>query len=84
MMSKPQAQPQPTPVIYDNDTRYPGPLVHPPPAEITGMPTQSELDAQARMFTWGELKEIVRESRRCSSGPSDVANVIQILETWSC
>jgi hypothetical protein len=52
-------QPQPTPIVYDNDTRYPGPLVHPPPGYIKGIPTQAELDAQARMFTWGELKEII-------------------------
>lgn len=49
-------------VVYDGDVRYPGPPVHPPPAYITGIPSQAELDAQARMFTWGELKEIVRES----------------------
>lgn len=54
----PAAQSQ---VLYDGDDRYPGPSVHPPPPDITGMPTQAELDAQARMFTWGELKEIVRE-----------------------
>jgi len=53
---------QPEPIIYDDDTRYPGPDVHPPPEYITGIPTQRELDAQARMFTWGELKGIVRES----------------------
>lgn len=53
---------QPEPIIYDDDTRYPGPNVHPPPEYITGIPTQRELDAQARMFTWGELKGIVRES----------------------
>jgi len=58
---------QPEPIIYDDDTRYPGPDVHPPPEYITGIPTQRELDAQARMFTWGELKGIVRESwSRCS------------------
>jgi len=58
---------QPEPIIYDDDTRYPGPDVHPPPGYITGIPTQRELDAQARMFTWGELKGIVRESwSRCS------------------
>lgn len=49
-------------VVYDDDHRYPGPPAHPPPSYITGIPTQGELDAQARMFTWGELKEIVRES----------------------
>lgn len=53
---------QPTPIIYDDDTRYPGPAVHPPPEYITGIPTQRELDAQARMFTWGELKEIISKS----------------------
>ena len=59
---------QPEPIIYDDDTRYPGPDVHPPPGYITGIPTQRELDAQARMFTWGELKGIVGESwPRCSS-----------------
>jgi hypothetical protein len=36
--------------------------VHPPPEDVKGLPTQAELDAQARMFTWGELKEIIRES----------------------
>jgi hypothetical protein len=49
-------------MIYDGDTRYPGPQVHPPPEYITGIPTQQELDAQARMFTWGELKEVIRKS----------------------
>ncbi|KAE8538175.1 hypothetical protein D1P53_005513 [Cryptococcus gattii VGV] len=46
-------------VIYNNDTRYPGPPIHPPPREITGLPTHEELDAYPRMFEWGELKEIV-------------------------
>lgn len=54
---------QPTPIIYDDDARYPGPQVHPPPEYISGIPSQGELDAQARMFTWGELKGIVRESQ---------------------
>lgn len=49
-------------VVYNGDTRYPAPPVHPPPSEIGGIPTQAELDAFPRMFTWGELKEIVRES----------------------
>lgn len=53
---------QPPAVVYDGDTRYPGPLVHPPPEYIKGIPTQAELDAQARMFTWGELKEIISKS----------------------
>lgn len=55
---------QPTPIIYDDDARYPGPQVHPPPEYISGIPSQGELDAQARMFTWGELKGIVRKSAR--------------------
>ncbi|KAK8870082.1 hypothetical protein IAR55_000652 [Kwoniella newhampshirensis] len=46
-------------VIYCNDTRYPGPKAHPAPPAITGLPTQAELDAYPRMFTWGELKEII-------------------------
>ena len=47
-------------VIYLGDNRYPAPHVHPPPAQIKGIPTQAELDAFPRMFTWGELKEIVK------------------------
>ncbi|WVQ77604.1 hypothetical protein IAR50_007292 [Cryptococcus sp. DSM 104548] len=47
-------------VIYNNDTRYPGPASHPAPPEVTGLPTQAELDAYPRLFTWGELKEIIR------------------------
>jgi hypothetical protein len=61
---------QPTPIMYDDDTRYPGPEVHPPPEYITGIPTQGELDAQARMFTWGELKEIISKSTRESRARS--------------
>lgn len=44
---------------YLNDHRYPGPATHPPPAQVHGLPTQAELDAYPRMFTWGELKEII-------------------------
>lgn len=50
-------------VVYNGDTRYPGPKPHPPPAFIKGIPSQQELDAYPRMFTWGELKEIIRESQ---------------------
>ncbi|WWD15625.1 hypothetical protein CI109_100047 [Kwoniella shandongensis] len=46
-------------VVYANDTRYPGPKSHPAPANVTGLPTQAELDAYPRLFTWGELKEII-------------------------
>jgi hypothetical protein len=45
---------------YLSDTRYPGPPVHALPSHIHGVPTQAELDAFPRMFTWGELKEIVK------------------------
>jgi hypothetical protein len=51
-------------VIYNGDTRYPAPPAYAPPAGIGGIPTQAELDAFPKMFTWGELKEIVRESGR--------------------
>lgn len=44
---------------YLSDHRYPGPSTHPCPSYIEGLPTQAELDAHPRMFTWGELKEIV-------------------------
>ena len=48
-------------VIYNHDLRYPGPAIFLPPAFIIGIPSQEELDAYPRMFTWGELKEIVCE-----------------------
>lgn len=48
-------------VVYCNDNRYPGPEVHPIPDFIGGTPSQAELDAQPRLFTWGELKEIISE-----------------------
>jgi hypothetical protein len=48
-------------VIYNNDTRYPGPKTYGAPSSISGLPTQEELDAFPRMFSWGELKAIVRE-----------------------
>jgi hypothetical protein len=31
------------------------------PDFISGTPTQAELDAQPRLFSWGELKEIISE-----------------------
>ncbi|WVR04881.1 hypothetical protein IAU60_001893 [Kwoniella sp. DSM 27419] len=46
-------------VVYSDDTRYPGPPSHPPSASIQGLPTQAELDAYPRMFTWGDLKGII-------------------------
>lgn len=49
------------PVIYDADERYPGPSTYPPPEYVAGIPIQAELDAYPRMFTWGELKGIIRE-----------------------
>ena len=54
-------------VVYDDDDRYPGPTIHPPPDHIQGIPTQAQLDAFPRMFTWGELKEIVCESTQTLS-----------------
>lgn len=50
--------------MYLDDKRYAGPACHPPPAEVKGLPTQRELDAFPRMFTWGELKDIIRELHR--------------------
>ncbi|WWD00940.1 hypothetical protein V866_007878 [Kwoniella sp. B9012] len=46
-------------VTYLDDTRYPGPSIHEASAEIAGLPTQEELDAYPRMYTWGELKEVI-------------------------
>ncbi|KAL1408817.1 hypothetical protein Q8F55_005631 [Vanrija albida] len=46
-------------VVWNNDRRYPGPEIHPLPEYITGVPTQPELDAMPRLFTWGELKEMI-------------------------
>lgn len=61
-------------VIYSNDTRYPGPPIHPPPREITGLPTNEELDAYPRMFEWGELKEIVSEYESAANPSSRCTN----------
>ncbi|WVN87413.1 uncharacterized protein L203_102592 [Cryptococcus depauperatus CBS 7841] len=47
-------------VIYNNDLRYPGPPEYPASEGILGLPTQTELDGYPRMFTWGELKEIIQ------------------------
>ncbi|EKC97378.1 cytoplasm protein [Trichosporon asahii var. asahii CBS 8904] len=49
-------------VVYCGDTRYPGPAYYPAPPEITGTPSQAELDAHPRLFTWGELKEIIPDT----------------------
>lgn len=48
-------------VIWGDDTRYPGPQAFELPDFISGVPTQAELDAQPRLFTWGELKEFISE-----------------------
>lgn len=48
-----------TDIIYNGDTRYPGPSLYLPPREIEGLPTQEELDGFGRMFSWAEVKEIV-------------------------
>ncbi|WWC68263.1 uncharacterized protein I206_102186 [Kwoniella pini CBS 10737] len=55
--------PQFSEVIYLNDRRYPGPNAHEASKDISGLPTQEELDAYPRMFTWGELKEIIVSGR---------------------
>ncbi|WVQ98367.1 hypothetical protein IAU59_005490 [Kwoniella sp. CBS 9459] len=52
-----------TEVVYLNDRRYPGPSYHPASDDITGLPTQEELDAYPRMFTWGELKQTIIDGR---------------------
>ncbi|CAK9780592.1 hypothetical protein CC85DRAFT_329197 [Cutaneotrichosporon oleaginosum] len=46
--------------IWDNDTRYPAPAAFELPPFITGVPSQAELDAQPRLFTWGELKDVIQ------------------------
>lgn len=46
-------------LVYADDTRYPPPAVHPPPDVIQGLPTQKELDSYPRLFSWGELKDII-------------------------
>ncbi len=68
------------PIIYINDTRFPGPAVYPPPGFITGIPSQDELDAYPRMFTWGELKEIVRMSSLSSSHPLSFRPLSRLLK----
>lgn len=50
-------------IRYLSDARYPGSRAHRLPAHIKGTPTQAELDAEARMFTWCELKDIIRSGR---------------------
>ncbi|OCF33737.1 hypothetical protein I316_04449 [Kwoniella heveanensis BCC8398] len=57
------APPLMTEVIYLNDRRYPGPTYHPASEDIAGLPTQEELDAYPRMFTWGELKQTIVDGR---------------------
>ncbi|BEI83162.1 hypothetical protein CcaverHIS002_0310300 [Cutaneotrichosporon cavernicola] len=47
--------------IWDNDTRYPAPEAFELPPFIHGVPTQAQLDAQPRLFTFGELKEIIQK-----------------------
>ncbi|WWC59817.1 uncharacterized protein I303_102379 [Kwoniella dejecticola CBS 10117] len=55
--------PQFSEVIYLNDRRYPGPNADEASKDIEGLPTQEELDAYPRMFTWGELKDIIVSGR---------------------
>lgn len=65
---------EPLPAIeslyFKGDKRYPAPTVFPVPEIIKGIPTQEDLDAHPRLFTWGELKEIIRES--CCWDETDV------------
>lgn len=71
-------------VIYNNDTRYPGPAAHPPPEYIHGIPTRAELDAYPRMFTWGELKEIVRECMTTQMSLAEAGTLRRLgHEGWS-
>ncbi|RXK39988.1 hypothetical protein M231_02783 [Tremella mesenterica] len=45
-------------IIYLNDRRYPAPkILLPKPRE--GLPTQEELDAEPKIWTWGELKAFI-------------------------
>lgn len=60
-------------VVYCGDTRYPGPAYYPAPPEIKGTPSQAELDAHPRLFTWGELKEIIREFDKARSAEEEWA-----------
>lgn len=59
-------------VVYCGDTRYPGPASYPVPEGVEGVPTQAELDAHPRLFTWGELKEIIRECALVLCSPSPI------------
>ncbi len=45
--------------IWGDDTRYPAPSAFELPPHVAGVPTQAELDAQPRLFTWGELKDFI-------------------------
>ncbi|EIW70968.1 hypothetical protein TREMEDRAFT_73151 [Tremella mesenterica DSM 1558] len=48
-------------IIYLDDKRYPGPETFPAPSYVKGIPTQEELDSLPRMFTWGELKDFIKD-----------------------
>lgn len=43
-------------------TTMPHPARYPAPASIEGLPTQEELDALPRLFSWERLQEIIGES----------------------
>jgi len=70
-------------VIYNNDRRYPGPEAYPLPDMISGAPTQAELDAQPRLFTWGELKEIISEYTKRPSVATQRSSQPRTPEEWS-
>lgn len=42
----------------------PHPARYPAPASIGGLPTQEELDALPRLFSWERLQEIIGENSR--------------------
>lgn len=50
-------------VIWNGDTRYPGPKTYGLPDYIKGVPSQEEIEALPEMFTWGEIKETISEWR---------------------
>ncbi|GMK53531.1 hypothetical protein CspeluHIS016_0101170 [Cutaneotrichosporon spelunceum] len=49
--------------IWDSDTRYPAPEAFELPSFIEGVPTQAEFDAQPRLYTWGELKDVIKSGK---------------------
>lgn len=48
-------------IVWNGDKRYPGPKAYLLPDFIKGVPSQDEIEAMPDMFTWGEIKEQIRE-----------------------